>query len=81
MTLFDRIAWRDPVTGRRLEPRVTARTPAGGPICGARVVSGTSVGFPIVDGVARLTPELVPGLNAVRREAGVVVARKLAAAR
>jgi hypothetical protein len=121
MTLFDCIAWRDPVTGRRLEPRVTARTPAGVPICGALVVSGTSVAYPIVDCVARLTPELAqryaswlepmglrppaasdvsfqpdqryiaaeefwtyfarPGLNAVRREAGLVVARKLATVR
>lgn len=56
--LFDRLRWRDPVSGAPLEPVVTARTPAGGPICGALRVAGTVVGYPIVDGVARLTPEL-----------------------
>jgi ubiquinone/menaquinone biosynthesis C-methylase UbiE len=56
--LFDRIRWRDPVTGRPLEPIILARTPAGVPICGALKVAGTSFGYPIVDCVVRLTPEL-----------------------
>jgi ubiquinone/menaquinone biosynthesis C-methylase UbiE len=56
--LFDRIFWRDPVSGLPLEPIVTARTPAGVPICGALRVAGSSFGYPIVDCVARLTPEL-----------------------
>jgi ubiquinone/menaquinone biosynthesis C-methylase UbiE len=56
--LFDRIAWRDPVSGRRLEPIVVARTPAGVPICGALRIEGTNTAYPIVDCVARLTPEL-----------------------
>jgi ubiquinone/menaquinone biosynthesis C-methylase UbiE len=55
--LFDRIAWRDPVSGAPLEPIVLARTPAGVPVCGALRVKGTSTGYPIVDCVARLTPE------------------------
>jgi ubiquinone/menaquinone biosynthesis C-methylase UbiE len=37
---------------------VTARTPAGVPICGALRVAGTDTGYPIVDCIARLTPEL-----------------------
>jgi ubiquinone/menaquinone biosynthesis C-methylase UbiE len=56
--LFDRIAWRDPVTGAALEPIVAARTPAGVPVCGALRVRDTSTGYPIVDCVVRLTPEL-----------------------
>ena len=56
--LFDEIAWRDPISGRRLEPIVVARTPAGVPICGALRVEGTNTGYPIVDCVARITPEL-----------------------
>lgn len=56
--LFDRIAWRDPVSGRPLEPMVMARTPAGVPVCGALRIEGTSTGYPIVDCVARITPEL-----------------------
>ncbi|MEA2235593.1 MAG: hypothetical protein QOC81_317 [Thermoanaerobaculia bacterium] len=55
--LFDRIAWRDPISGKRLEPIVLARTPAGVPVCGALRIEGTSTGYPIVDCVARLTPE------------------------
>ena len=56
--LFDRIRWSDPVSGAPLEPLILARTPAGVPICGALRVSGTSQGYPIVDCVARLTPQL-----------------------
>jgi ubiquinone/menaquinone biosynthesis C-methylase UbiE len=55
---FERLRWVDPLTGRPLEPLIGARTPAGGPLCGALRVSGTSCGYPIVDCVARLTPEL-----------------------
>jgi ubiquinone/menaquinone biosynthesis C-methylase UbiE len=57
-SLFDRIAWRDPVSGAPLEPIVIARTPAGVPITGALRIRGTSTGYPIVDGVVRLTPAL-----------------------
>lgn len=56
--LFDCLRWRDPISSGRLEPIVTARTPAGVPICGALRVAGTSYGYPIVDCVARLTPDL-----------------------
>jgi len=56
--VFDAVGWRDPVSHTRLLPIVTARTPAGVPICGALQVEGTDVGYPIVDCVARLTPEL-----------------------
>ena len=56
--IFDRIVWRDPVTGAALEPIVAARTPAGVPVCGALRVRNTSIGYPIVDCVVRLTPEL-----------------------
>jgi SAM-dependent methyltransferase len=55
--LFDRIVWRDPIGGAPLEPIVSARTPAGVPVCGALRVAGTSTGYPIVDCVVRLTPE------------------------
>jgi ubiquinone/menaquinone biosynthesis C-methylase UbiE len=56
--LFDRVAFRDPVSGAALEPLISARTPAGVPVCGALRVAGTQTGYPIVDSVARLTPEL-----------------------
>lgn len=56
--LFDRIAWSDPVSGRALEPIVLVRTPGGVPICGALRVAGTNTGYPIVDCIARVTPEL-----------------------
>src|SRR2546422_10314600 len=56
--LFDRLNWQDPITGVRLEPIITARTPAGVPICGAMHVAGTTYGYPIIDCVARLTPDL-----------------------
>jgi len=56
--LFDDIVWREPMSGRPLEPIVAARTPAGVPISGALRVSGTDTGYPIVDSVARLTVDL-----------------------
>ena len=56
--LFDRLLWRDPLNGGPLEPLIAARTPAGVPLYGALRVAGTSYGYPIVDCVARLTPEL-----------------------
>jgi ubiquinone/menaquinone biosynthesis C-methylase UbiE len=56
--LFDRLAFRDPLTGAALEPLVSARTPAGVPVCGALRVTNTTIGYPIVDCIARLTPEL-----------------------
>jgi SAM-dependent methyltransferase len=56
--LFDRIKWRDPVSGVPLEPIISGRTPAGVPISGALRVAGSNAGYPIVDSVARLTPEL-----------------------
>jgi ubiquinone/menaquinone biosynthesis C-methylase UbiE len=56
--LFDLVAMRDPVGGAALEPLVSARTPAGVPLCGALRVADTGTGYPIVDSVARLTPEL-----------------------
>ncbi len=56
--LFDRIDWRDPVSGSPLEPIISARTPAGVPMCGALRVAGTRYAYPIVDCVARMTPKL-----------------------
>jgi SAM-dependent methyltransferase len=56
--LFDTLLWCDPVSGAPLEPIVSARTPAGVPISGAMRIHGTGIGYPIVDCVARLTPEL-----------------------
>ncbi|MBN1126566.1 MAG: class I SAM-dependent methyltransferase [Sedimentisphaerales bacterium] len=56
--LFDRLHWRDPLSGLPLEPIVLSRTPAGVPIHGAMRVSGTSYGYPIVDSVVRCTPNL-----------------------
>lgn len=56
--LFDRLDWRDPISGTPLEPIVNARTPAGVPISGALRIKGTDFGYPIVDSVVRLTPEL-----------------------
>jgi SAM-dependent methyltransferase len=56
--LFDEIEWRDPIGGAPLEPTIAARTPSGNPITGALRIAGTTMGYPIVDSVARLTPEL-----------------------
>lgn len=56
--LFSRVQWRDPATGLALEPIVCASTPAGVPISGALRVTGTSRAYPIVDCLARMTPEL-----------------------
>src|SRR5258708_22188177 len=55
---FARIGGGDPVPGAALEQIVAARTPAGVPVCGALRVRDPSIGYPIVDCVVRLTPEL-----------------------
>jgi ubiquinone/menaquinone biosynthesis C-methylase UbiE len=56
--LFDTLRWRDPISGLPLEPIITARTPSGVPISGAMRIQGTNSGYPIVDCIVRLTPEL-----------------------
>jgi SAM-dependent methyltransferase len=50
--------WCDPASGRPLTFLVTARHPTGRPLTGALVVEGTRTGYPIVDGIPRVTPEL-----------------------
>jgi SAM-dependent methyltransferase len=50
--------WCDPASGRPLTFLVTARHPTGRPLTGALVVEGTRTGYPIVDGIPRMTPEL-----------------------
>ena len=52
------LAWRDPASGRPLAFVVTGRDPTGRPLTGALVVDGTRTGYPVVDGIPRLTPEL-----------------------
>lgn len=56
--LFDRLQWRDPMSGAPMTPIVATRTPAGVPIHGALRIDGTDLGYPIVDCVVRATPEL-----------------------
>lgn len=56
--LFDRLDWRDPITGHSLVPIVQTRNPVGLPMYGALRVASTTYGYPIVDGVVRITPEL-----------------------
>jgi SAM-dependent methyltransferase len=55
LSAFDRLKWRDPLSGRPLSALVSARTPAGVPLCGALRIEGTDRGYPIVDSVARVT--------------------------
>ena len=57
-SFFDALSWHDPLSGKPLIPVIVARTPAGVPVCGALRIEGTEFGYPIVDCVARLTPEL-----------------------
>lgn len=56
--LFDSIDWKDPLSGTPLVPIITARTPSGVPISGVLQIKGTDKGYPIVDCIARVTPEL-----------------------
>jgi ubiquinone/menaquinone biosynthesis C-methylase UbiE len=65
------IHWRDPASQARLLPIVSARTPAGVPICGALRIEGTDFGYPIVDCVARLTPELAHRYSAWLSQLGL----------
>jgi SAM-dependent methyltransferase len=54
----EELDWRDPGSGRPLAFLVTARHPTGRPLTGALVVQGTRTGYPVVDGIPRMTPEL-----------------------
>jgi SAM-dependent methyltransferase len=56
--LINQIKWIDPISGKDLEPIITARNPSGTPLMGALKISGTDTGYPIVDSVVRMTPEL-----------------------
>src|SRR5688572_15405050 len=56
--LFDRLRWIDPITGESLVALIGARTPSGNPIWGVLKRNDSQTGYPIVDGVARVTPEL-----------------------
>jgi ubiquinone/menaquinone biosynthesis C-methylase UbiE len=56
--LFDQLPWFDPWSKRTLLPTVAARDFSGRPLSGALVIEGTNLGYPIVHGVPRLTPEL-----------------------
>lgn len=56
--LFERIRLRDPLSGRALVPKIHVLNPGGAPLSGTLRVEGTDYGYPIVDSVARLTPEL-----------------------
>lgn len=56
--LFDRLQWLDPIDGAPLEAIVFARNPSGVPLAGVLRRPGTNVGYPIVDSVVRLTPDL-----------------------
>lgn len=58
MTLFDTLPWRDPVSRKRLIPKITLRDPWGRPYCGAMQIEGEDRGYPIVNGILRATPEL-----------------------
>lgn len=56
--LFDRIRWRDPLSGRAMHPVIASRTPAGVPVHGALRIDGGETAYPIVDSVVRATAEL-----------------------
>jgi hypothetical protein len=56
--LFDALLWRDLLSGVLLEPIVADRAAGGVPISEAIYIQGTARGYPIVDSVVILTPEL-----------------------
>ena len=67
------LQWRDPASGRPLTFLVTARHPTGRPLSGALVVEGTRTGYPIVDGIPRITPELAAQYEACLSPLGLGV--------
>jgi ubiquinone/menaquinone biosynthesis C-methylase UbiE len=58
MHLFDQLPWFDPWIQGKLIPIIAARDFTGRPLLGALVVEGTNFGYPIVHGIARMTPEI-----------------------
>jgi ubiquinone/menaquinone biosynthesis C-methylase UbiE len=61
--LFDMLPWVDPISRRKLIPLIEARDFHGRPLLGALKIDGTKEGYPIVGGIARLTPELAQKYN------------------
>jgi ubiquinone/menaquinone biosynthesis C-methylase UbiE len=55
--LFDRLPWFDRWSKRKLIPYVATRDFTGRPLSGALVIEGTHIGYPIVHGIPRMTPE------------------------
>jgi ubiquinone/menaquinone biosynthesis C-methylase UbiE len=58
MSLFDNLPWQDPISGKKLIPKVAFRDPYGNPYFGAMQIEETNTGYPIVNGILRATPEL-----------------------
>ncbi len=54
----ENLKWIDPVSKKRMNMVVTSRHPSGRPLTGALQIEGTSTGYPIINGIHRLTPEL-----------------------
>lgn len=55
---MESIPWQDPVSGDPLQLEIRARHPTGRPHVGALVRKQEDIGYPIVDGIPRLTPDL-----------------------
>src|SRR5262245_64582262 len=56
--LFDQLPWYDPWRKKKLIPTIASRDFTGRPLSGALVIEGTDIGYPIVHGIPRLTPEI-----------------------
>ena len=55
---IESLPWADPITKLPMDMIVSSRGLNGRPLVGALVVRGTKTGYPIVNGVPRLTPVL-----------------------
>lgn len=67
---FDKLRWRDPISGQPLKPIIACRDYTGRPLVGVLQVEGGQTAYPIVDGIPRVTEELANRYANLLREFG-----------
>lgn len=66
------LPWADPVTGEKLIADARSRDPTGRPYTGVLRRKSSDVGYPIIDGIPRMTPDLAREYNEWLSEIGVL---------
>lgn len=55
---MEQLPWADPITNEELKLVIESRDPTGRPYTGALRWVDSEVGYPIIDGIPRITPDM-----------------------